>query len=153
MHAKSLPRARREVTRRPASPGVDVGTAVRGSGTTTRAAECAGGRKAPHGFLDGTSFAANLRGSPNASDPQEILLRGCRTIRGGNEDCGGYPTNMGFAWGLRTKKYKYVEYPDGYVQLFDLKTDPYELTNLAPDPGHASVVTDLKARLARLRKA
>jgi N-acetylglucosamine-6-sulfatase len=108
--------------------------------------------KAPPGFLDGTSFAANLRGSSHPPDPQEILLRGCRTATGTSGVCGGYPTNMGFAWGLRTKQYKYVEYHDGYIQLFDLKTDPYELTNLAPDPGHASIVADLKARLVRLRK-
>ena len=103
--------------------------------------------KAPPGFLDGTSFAANLRGSSKASDPQEVLLRGCRTIRGGNEDCGGYPTNMGFAWGLRTKQYKYIEYADGYVQLFDLTTDPYELTNIAHN-ADKPVVADLAVRMS-----
>jgi arylsulfatase A-like enzyme len=58
---------------------------------------------------------------------------------------------MGFNWGLRTATHKYIEYPDGYVQLFDLTTDQWELTNLASDPAQAPLVADLHARLARLR--
>ena len=106
--------------------------------------------RAPRHFIDGTSFAADLRRDPGR-DPQEVLLRGCRTQRGPEDDCGGYPSNMGFNWGLRTATHKYIEYPDGYVQLFDLTTDPWELTNLASDPAQAALVADLHARLERLR--
>ena len=33
--------------------------------------------------------------------------------------------------GLRTTQYLYVEYSDGFVELYDLKTDPYEMNNFA----------------------
>jgi N-acetylglucosamine-6-sulfatase len=107
--------------------------------------------KAPRGFLDGTSFAGALRGDPPKRDPQDVLLRGCRTQRGEMDDCGGYESNMGFNWGLRTATHKYIYYPDGYVQLFDLTKDPWELTNLGTDPAHAPLIADLHARLDRLR--
>jgi N-acetylglucosamine-6-sulfatase len=106
----------------------------------------------PRRFLDGASFAGDLSGDPPGREPQQVLLRGCRGQRGGNDDCGGYRSNMGVNWGLRTATHKYIEYPDGYVQLFDLTTDPWELTNLAPDAAQASRMTDLHERLTRLRR-
>jgi arylsulfatase A-like enzyme len=106
--------------------------------------------RAPRRFLDGTSFAGDLGGKTHR-DPAEVLLRGCRTQRGPQDDCGGYPSNMGFDWGLRTATHKYIEYPDGYVQLFDVTTDPWELTNLAPDPAQAPLIARLHDRLERLR--
>jgi N-acetylglucosamine-6-sulfatase len=105
----------------------------------------------PRRFLDGASFADTLRGGPPMLDPQEVLLRGCRTQRGKVDDCGGYPSDMGFNWGLRTATHKYIEYPNGDVQLFDLTSDPWELTNLGADPAQAPVISDLRARLDRLR--
>lgn len=33
--------------------------------------------------------------------------------------------------GLRTSDYLYVEYADGFVELYDLKADPYEMENVA----------------------
>jgi N-acetylglucosamine-6-sulfatase len=104
----------------------------------------------PRHFLDGTSFADDLRGN-RKHDPRDVLLRGCRTQRGPGDDCGGYPSNMGFNWGLRTTTHKYIEYPDGYIQLFDLTTDPWELTNVASDPAQAPLIANLHARLARLK--
>jgi len=58
---------------------------------------------------------------------------------------------MGFNWGPRTATTKYIEYPDGYLQLFDLTTDPWELTNLAQDPAQAPLVAQLHARLEQLK--
>ena len=54
-------------------------------------------------------------------------------------------------WGLRTPTYKYIEYPDGYVQLFDLVTDPHELRNLGTDPANASLIASLHAELVARR--
>lgn len=53
---------------------------------------------------------------------------------------------------VRTKRWKYVEYPDlpGAEELYDLKSDPKELKNLAKDPSAAKVLEDMKARLKRL---
>jgi arylsulfatase A-like enzyme len=62
---------------------------------------------------------------------------------------GAIPVN---AWdqpyeGVRTDRYTYVEYTDsGDRQLFDRRSDPHELHNLAGDPAFAAV----EARLAEL---
>lgn len=49
---------------------------------------------------------------------------------------------------VRTPEYKYIAYRDDPVtQLFDLRADPGELTNLAPEAAQAGVVRDLAARL------
>jgi arylsulfatase A-like enzyme len=37
--------------------------------------------------------------------------------------------------GVRTWRYKYIAYDDGTEELYDLATDPYELTNQANAPG------------------
>lgn len=54
--------------------------------------------------------------------------------------------------GVRTKQWKYVEYPGlpGAEELYDLKTDPHELKNLFKDPSAAKPLEDMKARLKRL---
>jgi N-acetylglucosamine-6-sulfatase len=50
---------------------------------------------------------------------------------------------------LRTTRWLYVEYLNGWRELYDLRRDPYELGNLAREAGHAAV----KARLARRLQA
>jgi arylsulfatase A-like enzyme len=66
--------------------------------------------------------------------------------------------------GVRTHRYKLVHYyGDGLGQpgagtetrpeeweLFDLRTDPFELTDLHADPAHADLVAELRAELRRL---
>ena len=105
----------------------------------------------PKNFFDGTSFAAGARGVAKAG-PTAVLLRGCRTIAvtGERGACGGYETDMGMNWGLRTATWKYVEYPDGEKQLFDVVSDPYEMTNLAPDPAYASTLVTLHNRMVAM---
>ena len=48
---------------------------------------------------------------------------------------------------LRTGRYKYVHYPSGPDQLFDLEADPRELENQADDPAYAPVRERLARRL------
>ena len=52
------------------------------------------------------------------------------------------------AWeGLRSEQYKYARYFDHQHEfLYDLKSDPEELVNLAGDPGHASTLQAMRAR-------
>ncbi|MHC4678537.1 MAG: sulfatase/phosphatase domain-containing protein [Planctomycetota bacterium] len=59
--------------------------------------------------------------------------------------------------GVRTDKWKYVHYPHGdgapdrhMAELYNLKDDPNETINLINNPKYASVVSQLKAELARL---
>jgi N-acetylglucosamine-6-sulfatase len=111
---------------------------------------------APAGFLDGVSWSANARGanaSGGATFPSDVLLRGCRSSdQQVNPPCGGgQGLPMGMNWGLRTDTYKYIEYPNGYKQLFDLVHDPHELRNIAGDPANAAVIANLHARLVARR--
>ena len=51
---------------------------------------------------------------------------------------------------LRTPRYKYIGFREDPVeQLFDMKKDPGETKNLARDPGHRSVLKELKKQLYR----
>lgn len=52
--------------------------------------------------------------------------------------------------GVRTDRYLYVEYLDGNTELYDLETDPYQLTSLAKDPRAAAIRAELHARLLQL---
>ena len=61
---------------------------------------------------------------------------------------------------VRTADWKYIHYPHGdgspdrhMAELYDLKNDPGETTNLIADPRAASPLADLKAELTRLMAA
>jgi arylsulfatase A-like enzyme len=52
--------------------------------------------------------------------------------------------------GVRTARFKYARYFDhGHEFLHDLQADPGERTNLAADPAHAAILTDLRERTDR----
>ncbi|MEM7033458.1 MAG: sulfatase-like hydrolase/transferase, partial [Chloroflexota bacterium] len=49
---------------------------------------------------------------------------------------------------IRAGRYKLIYYPVGnYTQLFDIETDPHELSDLSLDEGHAEMLEDLTATL------
>jgi uncharacterized sulfatase len=48
---------------------------------------------------------------------------------------------------LRTRRYRYSEWPDGSQELYDHRLDPFEYRNLAVDPSMREVVAGLRARL------
>jgi N-acetylglucosamine-6-sulfatase len=54
-------------------------------------------------------------------------------------------------YGVRRGPWSYNRYSDGEEELYDLDSDPYQLTNVADDPGLASLKASLAADLARLR--
>jgi len=50
--------------------------------------------------------------------------------------------------GFRDERWKLIRYPQiDRTQLFDLKNDPFEITNLAGQPAHAERVRGLTASL------
>lgn len=59
---------------------------------------------------------------------------------------------MGYS--VRTERWRYTEWDGGQkgVELYDHDVDPGETKNLAREPQHAAVVTELKAALAKVRK-
>jgi arylsulfatase A-like enzyme len=55
--------------------------------------------------------------------------------------------------GVRTTRWLYVEYRNGWHELYDLRRDPYELRNLAKAPSLAAVRARLAARVRALAAA
>ena len=50
---------------------------------------------------------------------------------------------------IRTDRYKYIAYQgDRVEQLFDMKADPWETENLAPEAGHADALASHRKLLA-----
>jgi hypothetical protein len=52
---------------------------------------------------------------------------------------------------IRTPRYVFVQHTTGEQELYDLSTDPDQLTSLHADARYAAVKNDLGARLTRLR--
>jgi arylsulfatase A-like enzyme len=48
---------------------------------------------------------------------------------------------------VRTRRWKYNYYPEGFAELYDLEEDPHELHNLAGDPNRRAVESELKGRI------
>jgi len=54
------------------------------------------------------------------------------------------------AWrGVRTERYMYARFENKPWVLYDLERDPYELKNLADDPGSKTLQEDMERRLAQ----
>lgn len=54
--------------------------------------------------------------------------------------------------GVRDSRFTYVEYEaDGFVELYDRQEDPWQLTNVAGDPGYLDTEVRLRSELARLK--
>ena len=50
---------------------------------------------------------------------------------------------------VQNQRYKYVYYPFDLDELYDLETDPWEMTNLINDPSSAAILADMRARMVR----
>ncbi|MDP8973446.1 MAG: DUF4976 domain-containing protein, partial [Actinomycetota bacterium] len=53
-------------------------------------------------------------------------------------------------WAVRTETYKYVEYDNGDVELYDLEADPYEMESIH-ESANPTLIEDLKAKLEALK--
>ena len=101
--------------------------------------EMTGGDALP--AAQGRSFAPLLRGEEVADWP---------------DDCFAEFHGQRFFWTQRivwTDRYKYVFNGFDYDELYDLESDPHELTNLAGDPAYANILGEMVERMwARIRK-
>jgi N-acetylglucosamine-6-sulfatase len=125
-------------------PGVPAGQAVDEMTLNTDFAPtfaALAGVSAPS-FVDGRSLEPLLDGTPPESWRKSILLENWKKHI--------VKRAASTYHGIRTQDYKYVEHAGGGRELYDLRSDPYELESMheGADP---ALVTDLKARLAALK--
>jgi N-acetylglucosamine-6-sulfatase len=104
---------------------------------------------------DGTSIMPLLRGDPGPIH-HAVLLERCHGDHLVADPCTSFRFEGEAVYppafdGIVTQRYSYVEYSNGDRQLFDLSVDPYELTNLADDPGSATILERLATTLAAMR--
>jgi arylsulfatase A-like enzyme len=62
------------------------------------------------------------------------------------------PSSLRFSQGVRTGRYLYVEHASRDTELYDMRRDPRQLTNLVERPRYAAVVRVLARQLDRLRE-
>ena len=115
-------------------PGIEAGATLQGylTGNVDFAptiAELAG--ISPPDYVDGRSLVS-LFGTerPSISDWRSGYLLEFYGYNLGNEDPNTPPPVAEYL-GLRTQDYLYVEYTDGFVEFYDMKSDPFQMTNIA----------------------
>jgi iduronate 2-sulfatase len=64
---------------------------------------------------------------------------------------GALSLNRGH-YSLRTDDWSFMKYKDGSVEIYDMKTDPNQFTNLADDPNHAADRKRMSAALSNRLK-
>jgi arylsulfatase A-like enzyme len=84
--------------------------------------------------VDGRSLVPLLQGSSDWRE--EVLIEGW--------------SRPAYA-AVHTARFVYIDTKGRFAELYDLERDPYQLENRANDPAYAPVVTDMRARLLRLR--
>ena len=137
-------------------PGIEAGTR---SGETASLVDLA------PTFLDyaGVLQAVRRRGHTDGASLRGVLEQGrslndTSLIQAGTSD----PKQLrafGWAWrGVRTARYTYALWWDGFVELYDRQEDPYEVSNLAgrngrlTDASYAGVLDELQRRYRALRE-
>ncbi len=54
--------------------------------------------------------------------------------------------------GIRTERWRYIQYADGSQELYDMQADPNEWHNLAADPQYQNVIQDLRQHIPQENK-
>ncbi len=100
---------------------------------------------APH-LLEGRSLLPAVRGAAPAWR-DAVFSELDWTFRGARRRLG-LGTGQHHAWMVRTERWKYVHWTDGFrPMLFDLRTDPEEFFDLGADPAREDVRHAMRARL------
>lgn len=86
--------------------------------------------------LEGTSLV------PLLADPERPVKDAAHTMRK-----VGATRKEQIGRSVRSERWRYTEWPDGTVELYDHHRDPDELTNLATDPAAAVARAEMKAKL------
>lgn len=94
---------------------------------------------------DGHSLVPALRGGRGPAR-REVLIENYGYLE--SPRLGEGPLWSGLRIVDGSGKWKYVEYPSGETELYDLVADRYEMQNLAGDPAHEALRLSLRDRLA-----
>lgn len=109
-------------------------------------------------FMQGRSFQNMLEGKPEPADwPQATYYRYWMHMAHHDN-----PAHLG----IRTKEFKLIHFygqpldaagaidspTDPYWELYDLRTDPQEMSNVIADPAYADTLANLKQQLSELQK-
>jgi len=84
--------------------------------------------------------------------------RGKLGVKGAGKGAEGAPAHASVVappknyYGIRLGPYKYIEWPDGEKELYDINTDPYELNNIVRDKNYAPIRAFLHNELVRLEQ-
>jgi arylsulfatase A-like enzyme len=105
--------------------------------------------------MDGVSMLDVARDGDRGWTRPVLTEAGPRNLKNGEkpaiERYPEGPSSLRFSQGLRTPRYLYVEHATDEQELYDLRTDPLQLTNLAGRADLRPVVADLARVLDGLR--
>jgi N-acetylglucosamine-6-sulfatase len=97
-------------------------------------------------FVETNDVAANGAVEPTAPERPGASASSMRSA-GAHASIAAPPKDYE---GIRLGPYKYIEWPDGEKELYDITKDPYELNNLVRDPNLFPIRAFLHAQLIRL---
>jgi arylsulfatase A-like enzyme len=99
----------------------------------------------PVSILDFAPTVHDLAGAPMPTEWEGQSLVG---ITPAQADARPAHTWWEGAQAVRYQTWRYIEYPDATSELYDVATDPDELTNLTDNPAHAATKATLQGLLA-----
>jgi N-acetylglucosamine-6-sulfatase len=102
---------------------------------------------------DGVSLLPVVRGE-RASLRTGLLVEWCEAGNDkpcrSSEDAALVRINLPAYVAIETERHVYIRYATKEKELYDLREDPFQMTNLASDPGSKSLVAQLDSRLTTL---
>lgn len=132
-----------------AGPGIKAGRKLKGpsmdvdmTATVLKMAKAKAGRT-----MDGISLLPALKGKKSLPD-RNIPLEALRPLFTYDTPMTKFDVPY---YGIKTDRYKYVNWSFGEKELYDLTNDPDELENLAGDPAQAERLEELERKASALR--